>query len=144
MRAFIVRILALLSKVKIVGRIWTLTYQGEGLSLNKFYAQGHWRTRQGLKDKYKALFMEVIQPALVNVRLEAFYLLIFYNSRHDCDNVVGMAKIFVDCLKGHSITGDGKTVYKGIMIFYDDTLPHNTFQFVLIEQPFRVWPQNTN
>ncbi len=60
-------------------------------------------------------------------------MLIFYNSRHDVDNVIGMEKVFTDCLKGTLVKNDGKAYYKGLMIFYDTTLPKNTFEFVILE-----------
>jgi hypothetical protein len=133
MKRFIVRLLKVLSRLEIIGKILVFKYTGEGVSLNKFYSQGHWRTRQQVKDKYRLLFDGIIKAQSGGELLTNFYLLIFYNSRHDCDNVIGMEKIFMDCLKDRIIKGDGRVNYKGVMIFYDVTLPKNTFEFVLIE-----------
>lgn len=133
MRKFILRILRVLTRLNIIGNTIVFKYTGEAVSLNKFYAQGHWRTRQQIKEKYKALFSKVIDTNIPAEVLDNFYLIIFYNSRHDCDNVIGMEKIFMDCLKGKIIVGDGRVNYKGVMIFYDITLPKNTFEFILIE-----------
>ena len=52
----------------------------------------------------------------------------------DVDNVVGMEKVFTDCIKGRLVEEDDKRYFKGLMIFYDHKLPHNTFEFVLIEK----------
>jgi len=134
MRKFIVRLLKFFVKLGLIGKVVSFRYEGEGLSLNKFYSQGHWRTRQNAKTKYKDIFDIIIKPAIdKKIYFETFYLLVFYNSRHDCDNVIGMEKIFTDCLKGRIVPGDGKVNYKGLMIFYDVSLPKNTFDFVLIE-----------
>jgi hypothetical protein len=133
MRKFLVKLLKIFVRLRFIGRVVSFKYSGEGLSLNKFYSQGHWRTRQNVKQEYKAIFDKIIEPALSKVYMDKFYMLIFYNSRHDCDNVIGMEKIFTDCLKGKIVPGDGKVNYKGIMIFYDTSLPKNTFEFLLIE-----------
>jgi hypothetical protein len=144
MRVFIVKILKLLSRFKVIGKIVRFTYQGEGVSLNKFYAQGHWRTRQQIKEKYKAIFDEIIDPYLDKIYFDNFYMLIFYNSRHDCDNVVGMEKIFMDCLKDKLVKGDSRVNYKGMMIFYDVTIPKNTFEFILIEGKYDEYDEIIN
>lgn len=132
-RQFIVRILKLLSRLKIIGKVISFTYKGAGLSLNKFYSQGHWTDRNSVKQEYKAIFQNILKQAKGKYYFEKFYLLIFYNSRHDVDNVVGMEKVFVDTMKGDIIPNDGKVNYKGMMIFFDDNLPFNTFEFVIIE-----------
>lgn len=132
-KKFIIRILKLLVRLGFIGKVISFTYNGEGLSLNKFYSQGHWRTRQSAKQEYKAIFEKILEPAEGKYFFEKFYMVIFYNSRHDVDNVIGMEKVFTDCLKGKIVRGDGKVNYKGIAIFYDKTLPKNTFEFVLIE-----------
>jgi hypothetical protein len=49
------------------------------------------------------------------------------------DNVVGMEKVFTDCIKGRIVTNDNKQYFKGLMIFYDQKLPKNTTEFILIE-----------
>jgi hypothetical protein len=133
MKKFIIRLLRLLVRLGIIGKVVSFTYKGEGLSLNKFYSQGHWRTRQSAKEEYRKKFEKVLEPAKGKYYFEKFYMIIFYNSRHDVDNVIGMEKVFADCLKGQLVPGDGKVNYKGILIFYDKTLPKNTFEFVLIE-----------
>lgn len=136
MRKFIVRLLKIFSRLGFIGKIVSFKYEGEGLSLNKFYSQGHWRTRQNIKKEYKEIFDKVIEPAIGKVFLDNFYILIFYNSRHDCDNVIGMEKVFTDCLKDKIIAGDSRVNYKGLMIFFDLTLPKNTFEFILIESNY--------
>lgn len=134
MRKFIIRILKLLSKVKAIGRVISFTYQGRGVSNNDFYSSGHWSNRQQLKVKWRAIFTDLIKPAIGKYEFQSFYLLIFYKSRLDVDNVVGMEKLFTDTLKGTIIHDDGKKIFKGMMVFYDNSLPnHDTYEFVLIE-----------
>lgn len=133
MRKFIIRLLRFFVRLNLIGRVISYTYQGEGLSLNKFYSQGHWRTRQNAKTEYREIFDKIIAASGKKFFFERFYMLIFYNSRHDVDNVIGMEKVFTDCLKGVIIKNDGKVNYKGLMIFYDESLPKNTFEFVLLE-----------
>ena len=133
MRKLIVRFIKLLVKIGVFGKIVSFTYTGPGISLNKFYAQGHWTDRQAIKSDLKIKFDKLLKPAFGKVFFDKFYLVIFYNSRHDVDNVVGMEKVFTDCLKGTIVENDNRVYYKGMLIFYDDTLPKNTFEFVLIE-----------
>lgn len=144
MRKFIVRLLKFLSRVKVIGKVISFKYSGDGLSLNKFYSQGHWRTRQNIKNEYKEIFDKIIESAIGKIFFENFYIVIFYNSRHDCDNVIGMEKIFTDCLKGKIIPGDSRVNYKGVMIFFDPTLPKNTFEFVLVESNYDEWKELKN
>lgn len=132
-RVFIKRILKFLSRVKVIGKVISFTYRGPGLSLNKFYSQGHWTERNNAKQEFKGIFENILKQAKGKYYFERFYMVIFYNSRHDVDNVVGMEKVFVDTMKGDLIPNDGKVNYKGLMMFYDDTLPFNTFEFVIIE-----------
>lgn len=133
-RKFIIRILRFLAKVKVIGRVISFTYQGQGVSNNDFYASGHWSNRHQLKLKWKTIFSELIKPAVGKYEFKAFYLLMFYRSRLDVDNVVGMEKLFTDTLKGTLVHDDGKKIFKGLMVFYDESLPkHDTYEFVLIE-----------
>lgn len=128
-----------------LGRVIKITYTGKGVSLNKFYKQGHWKTRSDMKNKYTAIFDELFKESKDLSWMNSFYLLIFYNSRHDTDNVVGMSKVFVDSLKKEVnpktgeviragyIQDDNKNFYKGLALFPDSTLPHNTFEFLILE-----------
>lgn len=133
MRHFIVRILKLLVKLGVLGQIVSFKYNGPGISLNKFYIQGHWTKRQGIKNELRSKFEVILKPAIGKIFFDKFYLLVFYNSKHDVDNIVGMEKVFTDTLKDLIVKNDSKTYYKGMLIMLDETLPKNTFEFVLIE-----------
>ena len=119
-----------------------LTYTGKGLSLNDFYSSGHWHSRKQKVDKYKALMWNMITSKPEMRFIDKFMLVIRYNSQHDVDNVVGMEKVFMDALKPHKdkedyenyIREDDKRYYKGMLIFPDVSLPHNTFVFALFEK----------
>ena len=132
-RKFILRILKLLIKTNILGRVITLKYTGTGLSLNTFYASNSWYTRQQAKNDYKGRFQSAINE-LSGITLNKFYVVIFYNSKHDVDNVVGMEKIVVDSLRESVVYGDQPEYYKGLCIFYDKALPFNTFEILIIEE----------
>jgi hypothetical protein len=128
----------MLSRLGLIGRIWSVTHQGKGVSLNFFYQQrGHWGARQKVKNQYKGIFSTLIAECKANdglCSIDQYYLLIFYNSRHDPDNVAGTSKMFVDSLRDAKIIKDDSKKYcKGYMVFPDQTLPHNTFEMILIE-----------
>ena len=107
-------------------------YTGKGVSLNQFYSQGHWSKRSRIKNQYKEIFEELLKGGKIKW-MDQFSLLILYNSRHDCDNIVGLSKIFIDTLKGSYIQEDSKKFYRGISIFVDESLQLNTFEFYLIQ-----------
>jgi hypothetical protein len=136
MRKFITRIIKFLIKLGVLGKVVTFRYTGKGISLNKFYSQGHWSTRHNIKQEYTKKLAPVIAHAMGKHFFEEFFLLIFYRSRHDVDNVVGMEKMLMDMLKGHVVSGDGNKAYKGLMMFHDKNLPMDTFEFILIESFF--------
>lgn len=129
------RVLRLL--VRVAGfKVQEIVYVGRGISLNDFYKQGHWRTRHNIKKKYSQILGEVIEKANLDF-CDEFALIVFYNSLHDPDNVVGMTKVFVDCLKGNDfcgkyITEDDKRYYKMCGVIPDTSLEKNTFKFILI------------
>lgn len=139
----IVRFIKLCKKLSIIKNIYVVTYTGKGVSLNQFYSQGHWSTRYNIKRKYRKIFDKLFQDSELRW-MDTFSLIIFYNSRHDVDNVTGMEKVFMDALK-HEETSEGEVIrygfihddspqyYKGMHIVPDKTLPTNTFKFVLIE-----------
>lgn len=94
-------------------------------------------------DKYKSSFGWLIKEAKLPW-LEEFALIIFYNSRHDCDNVVGgMGKCFLDALKQEEENGcvtkhgyckdDSRNYCKMVTAVYDKTLENNTFKFQIIK-----------
>lgn len=107
----------------------TICYKGKGVSINQFYSQGHWTTRNNIKKEYKPIFEKMIEEKEVP-KMNEFALLIRYNSRHDPDNVTGMEKIFVDSLKSMNvIEDDSKKFYKFYGVYPDLTLEPNTFIF---------------
>ncbi len=144
MKDYIFRGIKYLLENNVLGKVVKIRYQGQGVSLNKFYKQGHWSSRAALKNEYGAKFDKLFEEAEDLAWMESFYLVIFYNSRHDVDNVVGMGKVFVDALKrtfdtegnvvrpGY-VAEDNKKFYKGLAIFPDNSLPRNTFDFILLE-----------
>jgi hypothetical protein len=122
--------------------VYMITHQGQGFSLNDFYSQGHFSTRAKLKDTYADIYHGLIEQAKL-VPMEEFSLLVFYNSAHDPDNIVGMSKVFCDVLTGGGgrkkekkypvyIPDDGKKNLKFVGICPDISLAKNTFQFMLI------------
>lgn len=110
---------------------YTVEYNGKGVSLNQYYSQGHWSQRHGIKKKYKPEFEELIEEVGIP-KMTEFGLVIYYNSRHDPDNVIGFEKIFMDCLKEMElIPDDSKHYYKFCAVIPDLDLPNNTFLFNL-------------
>lgn len=144
LRPLVSRLLSLCKRLKIIKNVVTITYQGKGVSLNKFYSQGHWGTRSAIKKKFRKIFDELFVESKDLVWMDQFALVIYYNSRHDLDNVVGMEKVFMDALKRETdkqgrlirkgyVEDDNKKFYKGMVILPDTDLPTNTFEFHLID-----------
>jgi hypothetical protein len=113
---------------------YSIIYEGVGVSNNLFYAGGSgqsgWRVRAGIKAKYSKIFGWLIKPV---PKLEQIACLVFFRSKHDCDNVVAMQKLLLDSLKGQKIVDDNTKHVLMTAQIYDPTLKHNTFEFVIIK-----------
>jgi len=131
MIGLISRIIRLLIKLGVLKCAYKCVYTGKGVSLNEFYKQGHWSKRSRIKNQYRELFENMIDKAKIKW-MDQFSLVMFYNSRHDPDNVVGMEKVFMDTLKGKYMEDDNKKFFRGFAIFPDESLPMNTFEFYLL------------
>jgi hypothetical protein len=118
-----------------ISKVTKICYNGKGVSLNDYYSSSHWSARHSLKKKYLKLLFPLMDKELSKDMIDKFGLYIFYNSRHDPDNVVGTEKIFMDMLKTHFgvIIDDSKKYYKSLSIIPDDKLETNTFEFYLTE-----------
>jgi hypothetical protein len=133
MAEIIRRLIKLFGRLGIINGYTNLEYSGELFSLNDLYSSGHWRTRANLKKKYREIFSDLIQKYKMNP-VKTFSLVIFYNSRHDPDNITGMEKMFTDVLRSEEIiTDDSKAYYKLYAVVPDLKLPKNTLNFYLIE-----------
>lgn len=125
--------------------IYEIVYTGKGVSLNQFYSQGHWSARYNIKRKYRKIFDELFKKSDLKW-MDKFSIIIFYNSRHDVDNVTGMEKVLVDSLKHEEKDGevlrygfihdDSKQYYRGLSIYPDESLATNTFKFLIIEHGY--------
>ena len=121
--------------VGLVKDVHKFKYSGAGVSNNQYYKSSHWTQRNKLVNEYHEIILDFIGDKLDGKDLDKFGLLLFYNSRHDTDNIVGFGKIFVDVLNKelNVIKEDNKHHYKVCMTAPDLDLPHNTFEFLLIE-----------
>jgi len=110
---------------------YSITYKGQAPSLNDIYGSSNWRVRKGLVDKYKKIFT-ILLLERNPPKYEKYKVSIFYNSRHDCDNVVGaVGKILNDTLKTKWVPEDGPKFCKGISAEVDTSLEHNEFKIVI-------------
>ena len=114
------------------GAVYTLTYQGVGLSSNKWYAGMHWSKRRDLKAEWVRNFHPLIVAANMS-GIQAMRLTLRYRSKHDVDNTTAMIKLIVDLLKGWFIPDDTPSHFCGFSVEYDGSLPDNTFIFSIIE-----------
>lgn len=108
--------------------IYSILYKGPLVSSNKFYAGVHWTQRAKLKDDYALVFNDLLKKAKVK-KFTEFSLTMRFNSRHDVDNVVATAKIFIDTLKGKYVEDDTKAFFKKLSVLYDSTLEKNSAIF---------------
>lgn len=111
---------------------YTIRYEGEGISNNQFYAGKHWTVRAGIKKKYEKIFLWLIKSSKPK-KYDSIGCVVFFNSRHDCDNVTALMKLVIDTLKGKYIKDDSTKYLKFTAQVHDPTLPHNTFEFVIIK-----------
>ncbi len=130
-RKLVYLVLKILHKLGIIDKIWSLDYSGKIFSLNDLYKQGHWAIRSNLKNKYKKEFLSLLAKYEVEP-CKKFYLIVFYNTRHDTDNIVGFTKVFVDSMKDILIPDDGKKYYRGLCIFPDESLPKGHLEILIV------------
>jgi hypothetical protein len=111
---------------------YEITYSGKCLSLNKVKSQ-YWRQTESEKNQIKAVFEVLVLQARFK-HMKQFTVAMFYNSRHDPDGVVFQLKVLVDVLrrKGY-IIDDSKKYWKGFSVTPDETLPSNTYRFLISE-----------
>lgn len=121
-----------------------IRFRGQGVSFNAIYSSGTWYTRSRIKNQYKEIFGKLILADKDLRWMDKYVIDLSYNSKHDPDNVVAMEKIFIDTLrqerdkeknvtkKGY-IYDDSKRFCKGVVLRPDESLPFNTFRFVLYE-----------
>ena len=144
MRNFIFRILSILKRVGAIEDTCTISYQGKGVSVNEYYSAKGWWNRAKIKKEYSAIFEKLIKKSNIQW-MNTYALIIYYNSNHDPDNVVGLSKIFVDEIKQEKIKKSGVISKKGYItddspryckffaIVPDRELVKNTFEFNLIK-----------
>lgn len=125
-------------------RVAEVVYKGKGVSFNAIYSAGTWQTRSSIKNKFRKIFLGLLADNADIHWLQRYVLDVSYNSRHDPDNVIAMEKVFVDTLKQKVdpegnieydgfIRDDSKKYCRGIVLRPDESLPYDTFKFVLYE-----------
>lgn len=125
------RLLSLLFTLGLFNKHYKIIYDGEIISFNKLYSGGHWSKRSGMKVKYHQIFEVLLLEAKVKPMKEMF-LAIFYNTRHDCDNIVLTGKFLMDTVKGKYLPDDTSKYYRGIQIVHDPLLPKGRVELHLI------------
>lgn len=108
--------------------LYSIFYDGPLVSNNKFYAGVHWKVRNNIKDKYRLVFTSLLNKKDIEP-FEKFSLKMRFNSRHDVDNVVATAKIFIDTLKGKWVPDDTKKHFVALTVEHDASLKLNTTVF---------------
>lgn len=119
-------------------KCYQIKYSGTGVSLNQFYAQGHWSARSNLKNKYKPIFQKALKETIGDDSMDKFVIILEYNSRHDTDNIVGLEKIFTDAFKKDKdgngwATEDSNKNFLFFGIKPVKKLPHDQFVFNVIK-----------
>jgi len=125
------RLLNLLIKLGIYQKHYKITYTGDITSANVVWESRHWSIRSAVKLKFSKIFKVLLLEAKVK-KLEEFSLFILYSSKHDCDNLSCLGKIFVDTMKEVYIPNDDTRFYKSYHCIYDKSLPKNTVEFNVV------------
>lgn len=131
-KVLIYRLIGMLVRLGYLKQVFEMTYTGKIFSLNDLYRQGHWSIRNGLKKKYKGEFLQMLSDGGMKF-CNKFFVIVFYNTRHDADNLTGVIKVLIDSMKGIYIPDDNKKYLKGLSIFPDSSLETGTIEFLIIE-----------
>ena len=109
-----------------------IVYQGKALSLNQVKSANWQDTHKEikrLKSVFSWLILEAKAPKFLKFRIH-----LRYNSKHDLDNHAFLCKKLCDCLKIQGrIREDNPKYYRGLTIEPDETLPPNTYKFIISE-----------
>lgn len=125
------RFLRLLLVFGIYKRNYKITYTGEASSANKIWSSVHWSVRQAIAQKFHEIFTILLLEAKVKPMKE-MCIILFYNSRFDCDNTSTLAKVLADTIKEKYLVDDRTEFYKGLALVFDDSLPKNTYEFNIL------------
>lgn len=129
------------------------TTKGRFVSLNFVVSKQSWADKYELKDIVIKKVREAVSG--INISIERYKKVLFYNSRMDDDNTIMMSKWFTDAIKtekqknsdGFLLQDDeGKQLYNyvglipedskkhsaGTYLIPDDSLNHNTYVFMYI------------
>lgn len=139
MKKFYYNLLSSLRKKGEVLSIQKVVYKGGIPSLNDLYGTKHWTSRYKDAVKYHTVFKALLYSKLGKPKkqTEKFSIYIFYNSRHDTDNIVGIEKYFTDMLvKENYVPGDSKAYFRSLVIVPDEELDKNTVEFVFITHSY--------
>lgn len=118
----------------------TIEHKGKIFSLNDLYGQNQW-VRRAKKKEWKPRIFDMFENANLS-KMELFGLYIQYNTRHDPDNVVGIEKMFVDCLKeAKYIKDDSKKYFKFLVISPDQSLDNDTVKFNIYNIKEKEWQE---
>ena len=110
----------------------TIIYNGRIPSHNDIYGTKNWRSRYSASQKYHQLFLTLFKQDKLPKYKHQFCIDIYFNSRHDVDNIVGIEKYFTDSLvRGGYVVGDDSKYFKKLTINYDGSLAKNTVKFVI-------------
>lgn len=126
------RLLGLLFTLGIYTKHYKIVYDGEITSANVVWSGGHWKKRSDVKQKFEKIFTILLLQAKIKPPLVEFSLVVFYNTKHDCDNLSTIQKIFVDAMKGTYVADDTSKFYKGTHTIFDSNIPKGTVEFHII------------
>lgn len=125
------RFIKLLLIFGIYHRNYKIVYTGEASSANKIWSSVHWSVRSAIAQKFHNIFGILLLEAKVKPMKE-MCIVLFYNSRFDCDNTSTLAKILADTIKEKYLEDDRTEFYKGLALVFDSSLPKNTYEFNIL------------
>jgi hypothetical protein len=103
------------------------------VSLNTFYAGGHWTKRTGIKREVYGHIQQAMQThKRPDQPIERYNLTLSHNTRFDTDNTIVGIKFFSDWLRKNGWTKeDSKKYLREINLRVDEQLPNDVFQLTL-------------
>jgi|TARA_R100001460_G_scaffold52706_1_gene91619 hypothetical protein len=108
------------------------------VSLNKFYAGGHF----AIRTKHKANYWKEIESAMDTFdrfTMDKFRIDVKYNCRYDVDNAICCCKFMADYLRNHGyVVDDSPKYFEGQSTRYDETLDKNQFVAIIKGYGYKV------
>lgn len=103
---------------------YEISWYGDHISLNSWYAAKHWWVRAKQRADWHEWFAKIVkqqQPKLLQTVIDRYEIYLYYRSRLDPSNTITMIKLFEDYLQeAEVLKGDDRRYCRGVHLVPDD------------------------